>query len=61
MPLTKRQGALFGEAEAIAKLANVDFHRVEDTNIEIDRDLALQIAIRNMVTGEVVIRYTLLK
>src|SRR5262249_39064549 len=60
MPLTKRQRALFGEAEAIAKLANLDFHRVEDPNIDIDRGLALQIAIRNMVTGEVVIRYTLL-
>jgi hypothetical protein len=41
-------------------LANLDFHRVENTNIDFDRDLALQIAIHNMVTGEVVIRYTLL-
>jgi hypothetical protein len=59
MGLTKRQQALFAEAEAIAKLTNLDFRRVEDTKID-DPDLALQIAIHKMVIGEVVIRYTLL-
>jgi hypothetical protein len=59
MGLTKRQQALFAEAEAIAKLTNLDFHRVRDTKIG-DRGLALQIAIHKMVISEVVLRYTLL-
>ena len=58
MRLTKRQRALFEEAEAIAKLISLDFHNIEDRDI--DPALALQIAIHKMVTGEVVIRYTLL-
>jgi hypothetical protein len=59
MGLTKRQQALFTEAEAIAKLTSLDFHRVKDTRIG-DPDLALQIAIHKMVISEVVLRYTLL-
>ena len=58
MRLTRRQRALFGEAEAIASLANFDFHLIEDKDI--DATLGLQIAIHKMVTGEIVIRYTLL-
>jgi len=58
MRLTKRQRALFEEAEAIAKLISLDFHNIEDRDI--DPALALQIAIHKMVTGELVIRYTLL-
>jgi len=58
MRLTRRQRALFGEAEAIASLANFDFHLIEDKDI--DATLGLQIAIHKMATGEVVIRYTLL-
>jgi len=33
MGLTKRQQALFAEAESIAKLTNLDFQRVADTKI----------------------------
>ena len=58
MRLTRRQRALFEEAEAIASLTNFDFHRIEDKDI--DATLGLQIAIHKMATGEVVIRYTLL-
>jgi hypothetical protein len=59
MGLTKRQQALFAEAEAIAKLTGLDFHRVQNTKIG-DPDLALQIAIHKMVISEVVLRYALL-
>ena len=59
MGLTKRQQALFAEAEAIAKLTRLDFHRVQNTKIG-DPDLALQIAIHKMVISEVVLRYALL-
>jgi len=58
MRLTRRQRALFEEAEAIVSLTNFDFHRIEDKDI--DATLGLQIAIHKMVTGEVVVRYTLL-
>jgi hypothetical protein len=58
MRLTKRQRALLKEAKAIAHLTNLDFHLIE--NEDIDRTLALTIAIHKMVIAEVVIRYTFL-
>ena len=59
MGLTKSQQAFFEEAEAIAKLTGLDFHRVKDTTKNDDFDLALHTAIHKMVISEVVIRYTL--
>jgi hypothetical protein len=56
--LTKRQRALREEAEAIARLTNLDFRQLEDKHT--DPTLALKIAIHKMVIAEVVIRYTLL-
>jgi hypothetical protein len=60
MSLTKKQRVLFEEAKAIANLTNLDFHRIEDSDINLDPALALRVAIHKMVIGEVVIRYTLL-
>jgi hypothetical protein len=60
MGLTKKEQAFFEEAEAIARLTGLDFHRVRDTTKKDEFDLGLQMAIHKMVISEVVIRYTLL-
>jgi hypothetical protein len=59
MGLTKKEQAFFEEAEAIAKLTGLDFHRVRDTTKKDEFDLGLHTAIHKMVISEVVIRYTL--
>jgi hypothetical protein len=59
MGLTKEEQAFFEEAEAIAKLTGLDFHRVKDTTKKDEFDLGLNTAIHKMVISEVVIRYTL--
>jgi hypothetical protein len=59
MALTRRQRELFKEAEAIAALTKLDYHKTEEADPEV-RILLLRIAINNMVIAQMVTCYTLL-
>lgn len=59
MALTRTQRALFNEADAIARLTRLDYHRIEEADPE-SRIPLLRIAINQMIVAEVVTRYTLL-
>jgi hypothetical protein len=59
MALTRTQKKLIKEADAIAVLAKLDYHAIEE-KIEDARIPLLRTAINNMVIAEVVTRYTLL-
>jgi hypothetical protein len=56
MGLTKEEQAFFEEAEAIAKLTGLDFHRVRDTTKKDEFDLGLQMAIHKMVITRLLAR-----
>ena len=59
MALTRRQRELFKEAEAIAALTKLDYHKIEEADPEARIPL-LRIAINNMVIAQMVTCYTLL-
>jgi hypothetical protein len=59
MALTRRQRELFKEAEAIAALTKLDYHKIEEADPEARIPL-LRIAINNMVIAQMVRCYTLL-
>jgi hypothetical protein len=58
MALTRRQRELFKEAEAIAALTKLDYHKIEEADPEARIPL-LRIAINNMVIAQMVTCYTL--
>jgi hypothetical protein len=58
MALTKAEKKLTADAETIARMAQVDFWNV-GTLAKDERKTHLQLAINNMVVGEVISRYTL--
>jgi hypothetical protein len=59
MALTRRQRELFKEAEAIAALTKLDYHKIEEADPEA-RSPLLRVAINNMVIAQMVTCYTLL-